>query len=131
MAKDHLLAGLGEEQDAHILSMVRQELSFLVARAPGSRIDLLLTYKKSSHGSRQLQWIKKWGDFFAKNQARSGGAHAQDSPFLAHLNALNLEISKTARKEQNYGLSYRYLFKVINSPIQGDPSPRDVGWVDF
>ena len=80
-----------------------------------SRLDLLLTYKKSSHGSRQLQWIKKWGDFFAKNQARSGGAHAQDSPFLAHLNALNLEISKTARKEQNYNLSYRYLFKV---PVQ-------------
>ena len=46
LTKDHLLAGLGEEQDAHILSMVRQELSFLVARAPGSRLDLLLTYKK-------------------------------------------------------------------------------------
>ena len=113
MAKDHLLAGLGEEQDAHILSMVRQELSFLVARAPGSRIDLLLTYKKSSHGSRQLQWIKKWGDYFARMiQARNANPQ-QDSPFLAHLNALNLEISKTARKEQNYGLSYRYLFKVI------------------
>ena len=46
LAKDHLLSGLGEEQDAHILSMVHQELSFLVSRAPGSRLDLLLTYKK-------------------------------------------------------------------------------------
>ena len=38
LAKDHLLAGLGEEQDAHILSMVQQELSFLVARAPRDQL---------------------------------------------------------------------------------------------
>ena len=76
-------------------------------------------HNRNSHGSRQLQWIKKWGDFFAKSQTRTQAPHAaqQDSPFLAHLNALNLEISKTARKEQNYNLSYRYLFKVINRQL--------------
>jgi PI-3-kinase-related kinase SMG-1 len=107
LMRDHRLAGNGEgEQQAHILSMVHRELHALV-NDKGGRLDLLLTYKKSSHRSKPLLWIKKWGDYFVKYQKEN------DPQLFMHLNALNLEISKTARKEENLNLSYDYLYKAL------------------
>ena len=125
--RDHLMSA-EEEQQAAILSMVHRELRSLAAHDPtvvnGSRLDLLLTYKNASHRSRQLLWIKKWGDFFYQYQK-------VDYPQLAeHLNALNLEISKTARREENFDLSYLYLFKALIGGFHSTaPKERLAGYV--
>lgn len=117
---DHTLLKEGE-QLLRIMELVRCELYCVVENKEGSNLDRLLSFRAECHSSKQLILIKQWGSFFIQHRKNKAN-------YFFHLSALDLEIAKAARREENFDLAKTYLSKVL---LIGEPKAPNVNLDTF